>query len=55
MSTSNQAQIDIWNGRVGEKWAAMQVSLDAMLAHATAELVVLHSFKSEGHLSCSQP
>lgn len=38
MSASNKAQIDLWNGRVGEKWAAMQVSLDAMLAHATAEL-----------------
>ena len=38
MSTSNKAQIDLWNGRVGEKWAAMQVSLDAMLSHATAEL-----------------
>ena len=38
MSGSNKAQIDLWNGRVGEKWAALQVSLDAMLAHATAEL-----------------
>ena len=38
MSESNQAQIDLWNGRVGDKWAAMQVSLDAMLAPATAEL-----------------
>lgn len=38
MSAANQAQIDLWNGRVGEKWAAMQVSLDAMLAPVTAEL-----------------
>jgi len=38
MSGSNKAQIDLWDGRVGEKWAAMQVRLDAMLAHATAEL-----------------
>ena len=38
MSDSNKVQIDLWNGRVGEKWAAMQVSLDALLAHATAEL-----------------
>ena len=38
MSGSNKAQIDLWNGRVGEKWAAMQVNLDAMLSHATAEL-----------------
>jgi SAM-dependent methyltransferase len=39
LSGSNKAQIDLWNGRVGEKWAAMQVSLDAMLSHATAELM----------------
>jgi SAM-dependent methyltransferase len=38
MSGSNQTQIDLWNGRVGEKWAALQASLDAMLLHATAEL-----------------
>lgn len=38
MSGPNKAQIDLWNGRVGEKWAAMQVSLDAMLSHATAAL-----------------
>lgn len=38
MTGSNQAQIDLWNGRVGEKWAAMQASLDAMLSHVTAEL-----------------
>lgn len=40
MSEANKAQIDLWNGRVGEKWAAMQVSLDAMLAEATKELKV---------------
>ena len=38
MTILHQAQIDLWDGRVGEKWAAMQVSLDTMLAHATAEL-----------------
>jgi SAM-dependent methyltransferase len=38
VSASNQAQIDLWDGRVGEKWAALQVSLDAMLAACTAEL-----------------
>lgn len=38
MSETNKVQIDLWNGRVGAKWAAMQVSLDAMLSHATAEL-----------------
>ena len=39
MSASNKIQIDLWNGRVGEKWAAMQVSLDAWVAPATAELM----------------
>ena len=39
MSESNKAQIDLWNGRVGEKWAAMQASLDAMLSHAVAALL----------------
>ena len=27
MSESNKAQIELWDGQVGEKWAAMQVSL----------------------------
>ena len=40
MSEANKAQIDLWNGRVGEKWAALQVSLDAMLADATAVLTM---------------
>ena len=35
---SNQSQIELWNGRVGAKWAALQESLDAMLAGATAEM-----------------
>jgi SAM-dependent methyltransferase len=38
MTLSNQSQIDLWQGRVGEKWAALQERLDAMLAPATAEL-----------------
>jgi SAM-dependent methyltransferase len=38
VNASNQAQIDLWDGRVGEKWAALQISLDAMLADCTAEL-----------------
>lgn len=38
MSRANETQIDYWNGRAGEKWAAMQASLDAMLAPVTAEL-----------------
>ena len=38
VSASNQAQIEYWNGRAGEKWAALQISLDVMLAPATAEL-----------------
>lgn len=39
MTTANQTQIELWNGRVGAKWAALQVRMDAMLAPATAELV----------------
>ena len=38
MSGPNEAQIDYWNGRAGEKWAAMQVALDAMLTPVTAAL-----------------
>lgn len=38
MSEANQAQIEYWDGKVGEKWAAMQPALDSMLAGATAEI-----------------
>ena len=38
MSELNQAQIDFWNGRVGDKWAALHADLDVMLAAATAAL-----------------
>lgn len=38
MSDTNRAQIELWNGRMGEKWAAMQVILDAMLAPASVAL-----------------
>lgn len=38
LSTTNTAQIEYWNGRAGEKWSAMQTSLDVMLASATLEL-----------------
>lgn len=38
MSDANKVQIDLWDGRVGEKWAAMQINLDAMLSVATAQL-----------------
>lgn len=38
MIESNQTQIDYWNGRAGEKWAALQVNLDRMLSPVTAEL-----------------
>lgn len=38
MSEANKAQIDLWNGRVGYKWAAMQTNLNAMLAPATVAL-----------------
>lgn len=39
MSESNKTQIELWDGRVGEKWVAHQSSLDAMLSHVTTELV----------------
>jgi SAM-dependent methyltransferase len=38
MSKPNESQIDYWNGRAGEKWAAMQISLDRMLSPAMAKL-----------------
>jgi SAM-dependent methyltransferase len=38
MTSPNQAQIELWDGRVGEKWAALQANLDAMLVEVTAEL-----------------
>lgn len=38
MSSANQAQIDLWNGRVGEKFVTLQASLDLMFAHASAAL-----------------
>jgi SAM-dependent methyltransferase len=41
MSEINQAQINLWNGRVGEKWASMQMSLDAWVEYATAQLKTL--------------
>lgn len=39
MPASNQAQIDLWDGRVGQKFAALQASVDALLTHATAALM----------------
>lgn len=41
MNPSNEAQITYWNGRAGEKWAALDASLDVMLAPVTAELKAL--------------
>lgn len=38
MTNPNQAQIDLWDGRVGAKWAAMHEKLDAMFAPAAAFL-----------------
>ena len=38
MSRANEAQIALWNGRAGERWAAMQAPLDAWVARATVEL-----------------
>ncbi|MCZ8310556.1 MAG: class I SAM-dependent methyltransferase [Magnetospirillum sp.] len=34
MTSVNQPQIDLWDGRVGAKWAAMHEALDAMFAPA---------------------
>lgn len=36
---SNEAQVEYWNGRAGEKWRAMQDDLDAMLSPVTAALM----------------
>ena len=38
MSQANRDQIALWDGRVGERWAAMQAPLDAWVARATVEL-----------------
>jgi SAM-dependent methyltransferase len=38
MSAPKQSQIDLWDGRVGAKWAALQTALDTMLAPVTVEL-----------------
>lgn len=38
MSEDNRDQIALWDGRVGERWAAMQAPLDAWVARATMEL-----------------
>ncbi|MCA3001660.1 MAG: class I SAM-dependent methyltransferase [Burkholderiales bacterium] len=38
MSAANQAQIDLWDGRVGAKWAALHAALETMLAPVTLEL-----------------
>ena len=38
MTNPNQPQIDLWDGRVGAKWAAMHETLDAMFAPAADRL-----------------
>lgn len=38
MSRRNEAQVDYWNGRAGETWAAMQSALDGMLRPVTVLL-----------------
>ncbi len=38
MNGPNQAQLEYWNGRAGEKWAALQRRLDRMLSKATTTL-----------------
>ena len=35
VSDTNKTQIELWNGRVGEKWAPLHLSLSAKLAGAT--------------------
>ena len=37
-SEANKAQIELWNGRVGAKWAALAANMDAVLADVTAAL-----------------
>ncbi len=37
--TANEAQIEYWNGAVGERWAKLQETLDAGLAPITAALM----------------
>lgn len=37
--TANADQIEYWNARAGEKWAALQPALDAMLVSATELLL----------------
>ncbi len=39
--SSNQDQIDYWNGPTGEKWAKYQSEMDRNLADATAGLLKL--------------
>ena len=36
MTASNAEQIEYWNGKVGERWAAFQETLDAAMADITA-------------------
>jgi SAM-dependent methyltransferase len=38
VTSANQPQIDLWDGRVGAKWAEMHAALDAMFAPAAAIL-----------------
>lgn len=37
--TANEAQIEYWNGAVGERWARLQETIDAALAPITAALM----------------
>jgi SAM-dependent methyltransferase len=38
VTSANQPQIDLWDGRVGAKWASMHTALDAMFAPAASLL-----------------
>ena len=47
MPSANQPQIDLWDGRVGAKWAAMHEALDAMFAPA-AEILAARAAPTAG-------
>jgi SAM-dependent methyltransferase len=47
MTSANQPQIDLWDGRVGAKWAAMHEALDTMFAPA-AEILAARAAPAAG-------
>jgi len=46
MSASNAEQIEYWNGKVGERWAAFQETLDTAMADITASALAFAGAKS---------